>query len=402
MNRKLIFLLIVIFTLGLCSAGYASEGDFITLEQARSLAGANSRNLAKYEINVKKAQNQLLQKEEQRSDIFYEYDTMIKQYDSLYEQYYSLQTKLNEGDTSVISLMDDIQARISSIEKEMKTEYEKVKSSSDDIENAEISYDDAVIDRDNFKKQLQYNVEELYVSILNQEEALLIANKEYELKQSLLNMERIKLQLGSSKQQKVDQLTTDISGLKKRIIEQSSQIKTKKGKLNDMMGRVYSDELILAPFDVPETVEVPEYDYLLSKAVQQYNTLNKLKREIEQDEDDLDDESDYYRSVLLDLQIEEKKLQLEDEENKLDEAVSNLLADLEAKQGDYRISLIDFKNAKNSFEWDQKRFEMGHISKLALMESELSCLNAKNKTNSAGYALYLAERAVKLAESGIL
>ncbi len=401
MNKKLILLLTMLIVLSFCATGHASEDNVITLDQARMLANSNSRNLAKYDLKVKKAQYQLYQLEAQRNDIYYQSNYLFNRYNSLYEKYYSLQEQLNQGDESVVPQMDEIMEEIQNIEREMETQSEKISALEDSIESAEMNYDESTVNKNNFEKQLQFEVDRLYVTILNQEDALLTAGKEYELKLNLLNVEKTRLNLGSSSLQKVDQMAAEVADQKKRIVEQTHLIKTLKGKLNVMMGRGYDDELKLVPFNVPDAVEVPKYDQLLSNAFQKYNVLKKLQNEIEQDEDELEDENDYYQSILLGLQIEEKKLQLEDEEIKLKEMVYNLLADLEAKQEDYCLSIINYENAKKAFEWDKKRFEMGHISKLSLMKSELSYLNAKNKKTSSGYAFYLAERTLRLAEEGI-
>lgn len=54
MRGKRIILLTMLFVLSGFSVGYASEDaleNVITLEQAKELAGKNSRNLTKYEIS---------------------------------------------------------------------------------------------------------------------------------------------------------------------------------------------------------------------------------------------------------------------------------------------------------------------------------------------------------------
>lgn len=227
--------------------------------------------------------------------------------------------------------------------------------------------------------------------------------KELEMKQSLLNLERARLALGNSSRLKVDQLALDVSNIDKQIIELNSSIKKTKGKFNDMIGRDYDDELILAPFEIPETGEIPDYDILLSRATQEYDKIDELKRDIEQREDDLDYvEDDNYQEELLELEIKEKKLQLEDERYKLMDTLNNIMAEVKLKQEEYQLSLINYNNAQNNYKWDKKKFELGRISKLDLMQSELNYLNMKDKNISAGYGFYLAYRSLKLAEAGIL
>jgi outer membrane protein TolC len=300
--------------------------------------------------------------------------------------------------------MNAVWADISKVEKDMEAQSKKISSSESNIKNAETNYADAIKSKADLEKQLQFDVDQLYVAVLNQEAALSIANKEYERELDLLHVEKVRLQLGRSSRQQVDQLADHVAGFERKIIEQAEAVKTKKRQLNDLMGRGDDDELKLVPFDLPETAEVFDYDHLLSKALQQNPGLEKIRRELAQYGDelnDLDREDDYYEYRLKALDIEEKKLQLADEEKKLKERINNLIADLEAKQYAYHLSLISYENAVKVFQLDQKRFEMG-LSKLTLRQSELNCLNAQNRKNVAGYAFYLAEAAIRLAEEGIL
>ncbi|AEG59217.1 TolC family protein [Desulforamulus ruminis] len=381
--KKFILLLSMLLALSVSSVGYAAEdnaspeNNVITLEQAKALAYENSRSLKKYEISKDKAKYQKQQTE-------YEYNTILDRYNSIGK---SLES--DEGDSE-------------SIWDQLESQYEKVEASSGSIDDAENNYNDSVKEEKNYRTQLVYIIEELYTTILNQEESLLALNKEYEIKQYLLNIERQKLALGSSNLLTANELAVEVNSVNKSIIEQTNQIKTKKGQLNDMMGRGYDDELELVPVEVSTTVEIPEYNQLLSSATYAYNLLSQLKRDINDLEDDLDDEDDYYQSLILRQEIKEKELQLEDEKKNLNDTINNLIADVKSKQEDYQISLTNYQNAQRSYDWDKKRFELGQISKLALMESEQNYLNLKNKKVSAGNALFLAQRTLQLAEEGIL
>ena len=385
MSKKLILLLALSLVLGNISSGYAAEAEvttttatvvpITTLEQARGLVMENSRALQKYESNVKKTKYQQQQAEYQLNEAI--------------DRYNSIGSKLDEDNSE-------------NVWDQLDSQSDKIESSSDSIDDAENNYDDAVKEEDNYQKQLGYLVEELYTTILNQEAELSKLNKEYELKEYLLNVERKKLGLGSSSQYNVDELAADVNQLNKSVIEQTNTIKTQKGQLNDMMGRGYDEELQLAPFEVPVTLEIPEYERLLSDVTYSYTRLSQLKRNLTNLEDDYDDEDDYYKSLILSQEIKTKELELVDETNGLYETVNNMLTDAKSKQENYQLILTNFRNAQRSYEWDKKRYELGQISKLAFMESELSYLNVQNQKISAAYALYLAQGSLKLAANGIL
>lgn len=406
MKGKIIFLLTMFIVLIGLSNVYAAEDvkeddaeDVVTLEQAVKLAYNNSRSLTKYEISKQKAEYQLDGSEDQYRETNRDQDSNMYKYNN-YNQ--MLQDELEKPDPDD-SKIDDYENKMEELSKTINAQSDTLESMSNNQRGAEDNYDDAVVAEENYQKQLEFIVEELYATILIQDETLLTLNKEYSLKLDSLNIEKAKLQLGRSSQPNVDQLSMDVTELNKQIIELNSTIHDLKGELNDMMGRKYDDELSLAPFEIEENVEMPEYDALLSKATRNYEGISVIKRDISNTRDDLDrlNDSDSEYDVKR-MEIKEKELQLEDEQYNLKEAINNLITQVESKQEEYQLSLINYKNAQKNYEWDKKRFEMGQISKLDLIQSELDCLNAKDRNVSSGYSFYLAYRSLQLAEVGIL
>lgn len=402
MGKKLAALLMVVFVLGSFSNGYAATANTITLEQAKELVQSKNRDLQKYKLNVDKAKYNLYRTEDEREDIYDTLNNIHVRRIELSREYSSLQELLNQGDVSVLDRMNQIQAQIDSLDKQMVSQSDIINSFSDNIEDARNNYDDSVKDADNYKKQMDYIVEQLYINILNQEDNLVTLKKQYELNQYLLGLEEKKLQLGKSSQLNVSKLYADLTGQNKSIIELADDIKANKGQLNHMMGRDYYDELKLTPFHVPAVVEIPDQQQLLSSALQEYNTLSRLERDIDRSRDDLNDEDDIYQFALLKLGIMEKELQLEDEKANLAKTINNLIANVKSRQEDYQLAQINLINAQRDYEWDKKRYGLGFISRLALLESELKYLNMKDKEASGAYALYMAQRSLELAKEGIL
>lgn len=409
MKGKLILLLTMLIVLSGFSAVYAAENvneedvqeDVITLEQAVKLAYENNRSLTKYEISKQKAKYQLDDKQDQYKETNYDQDSNMYKYNNLSQK---LQEELGKDEPDN-SLIEQYEEQMDELSKKINDQSDTLESMSNSKRDAEDNYDDAVVTEEKYQKQLAFIVEELYTTILIQEENLLALNKEYALKLNSLNIEKTKLQLGGSNQLNVDQLSRDATELNKKIIDLKSTIHDLKGELNDMMGRKYDEELSLAPFEIEDDVEIeiPEYDALLSKATRNYNEISVIKRDISNTWDDLDHltDSDYQYDVKK-LEIKEKELQLEDTQYQLKKTINNLITEVQSKQEEYQLSLIDYKNAQKKYAWDQKRFALGQISKMDLLQSELSYLSAKDKNVSAGYSYYLAYRSLQLAEAGIL
>ncbi len=402
MNKKKIFLLAFMFVLMVSSTAYAAaesvtagETNAFTLEQVKSLVKDNSRSLQKYVINVETAKYKEQQANYERDGAYGLYDTYNSLANDLGNAYAKLAEAAPEEQAAIIT-------EIGKIENQRDAQYDKIKANQKSADTAKDSYNDAVKEEANYRKQVDYIVEELYTSILNQEEDLLALQKELELQQYLLKVERSKMGVGSSSQAKVDELAVKVNELNKKIITQSNSVMIKKGQLNDLMGKNFDDGLKLVPFEVSTTIELPEYKELLSSATYSYQLFSQLNRDLNQLDDDLDDENDYYQRTLLRQEIKGKELDLADAKQKLQETINNLLADVKTKQEDYQVALANYRNAQRSYEWTQKRYEMGQISKLALLESELNYVTMQNKKVSAGYTLYLTQGSLKLAAEGIV
>jgi hypothetical protein len=154
---------------------------------------------------------------------------------------------------------------------------------------------------------------------------------------------------------------------------------------------------------------MPTYDQIISKVLKESTKLSQIQRDIEKKENDLEDDlSDYtndykpYQEELVRLEIKEMELQLQDEKYRLKQNVNNLLASLDTKQKKYQLSQIETNNAKKQYNWDKKRYEIGQLPKLKLMQSELAYLNAKQGFLATEYDLFLTKRAIDLVDKGIV
>lgn len=402
MRLMLVFTLAGLIMLnGSAHAHATDEAPLFTLEQSVKLAYENSRSLKKHELNVQKTKYQFYDARDQYDQAGYAADAQLNRYFNLSSQYSGLQQQYNEGDGSVLARMNGIAQEMDVLWRDIERRIETNELLWNRKQDAEDRHQDALAAEEQYKTQLKYLVEELYTSILIQERSLLALNKEYELRRVLLDIEKTKLQFGRSTRLSVNQLSIFVSELSKDITELETLVRNSKGKLNDLLGRKYAEELRLTAFEIGENVEIPEYDVLLAAAARGYSGFSSLRREIEKAEANLSSASGYQYSILK-LELEERKLQLQDEEYKLMEKVSDLINRTKSKQEEYRLLQIAYKNAKDNYEWDLKRFEMGRISRVDLIRSELTYSNATNRYLSAGYSYHLACRSLELAAEGIL
>lgn len=400
MVKKCLYLLLtMILILGLGVDTYAATAT-ITLEQAKSLARIHSRELNQLKISSEKAEYQLDRAENQQSEEWEYLDNLSANYSSLQAELADLQQQLANGDSSVAGQINTVQAQLQTVSEKYNDQMGIVSSSTTKRE-AEDAYEDSAAELEAYKERLDYNVEKVYTSILTQSDALQTLQEEAELNEKLLAIEETRCQLGNSSQYQVDKLSSELAALKQRCVEANDTILQTKGTLNDYMGKEYDQEIELETFTVPEIDEVPDLENILTKTAENYLTLAQMERDIEQSENDLYATDDYYDQRLQNLELKNKELQLENEKTQIEQTISNLISDYKAKQESCRIADINYDNSNKSYAWDKRRFGLGQISRISLMQSELTYLQAKDKKSSSEYALYLAKQSLKLAEKGI-
>jgi len=136
-----------------------------------------------------------------------------------------------------------------------------------------------------------------------------------------------------------------------------------------------------------------------------YAKIPQLERDIIKKKGDLDDANirdDSNQQSLVEIEIKEKELALEEEKQKLKSLTSDLLAELQSKQKEYQLAEVSLKDALKTYEWNKQKYELGVISKIELASSEIAYLEALNNKKAAGYAYFLDQLSVSLAEQGIL
>lgn len=394
-----LLLTILFLLLSINITAYASdEVNIIDLKLAKELAVKNSRSMKNVELTVEKAKYN-----EYKAGSEYE-KVAYSGYYTLLNEYFILQQRLAEGDLSV-------QTRITALEKEMDKARATMNADTintanllDKYEEAQAAYDDKVRAQEDFEKELEYQVEQLYTNILQTEAQIKLLQQTYDQKITLLNYERIKKEIGASDAD-IDELVVEASNVSKSLKLLRDKLKVSKRQFNDLMGRVPEQPLQLVDFEVVITYQTPTYDDLLSKLTKNSAKIPQLQRDIEKQKGDLNDanvEDDSNTQKLVEIGIEEKELALEEEKLKLNNSVSDLIAELNSTQETYRLAEISLNSAKNAFGREQKKFEIGVISKLQLMNSAIKYQESINDRNLAGYEYSLARQAVALAELGIL
>lgn len=277
------------------------------------------------------------------------------------------------------------------------------------MDNAKKAYDAAVyansdgkVSQENLNKKIEYDVESQYLNLLNMDNNIKIAEKNYQLQTTNVNIESLKMHLGLSTKFLLDQQIQKAMQVEKQLQATYDTHKTLKWNFNRTLGRDLAAPFELAPVSFNpvkhENQQAGELKAIDSSlAVDQFNrTVEDKQKEIQ---DKLYTASD--KVEKLDFEIKQTSLLKSETEYQLKLKMKNLHEKLYLAQKtlvDNR-SIIDM--AKLNYEISQQQYELGMISKLALSVSEVSYLQTQANYEKAVYDYYLAAREVSLAEDGI-
>jgi len=254
-KRFKIFTYFLIFFLLLSPMGgsyAADEVDIIDLELAKELALKHSRDMKGMDLAVEKAKYSEYEAKDDYTDARY------SGYYTFLNEYFYLNDRLAEGDTSVEARIAVLEKEISKAKETMNADTINLANLKDKYDEAEALYDDKVRAKADFEKQLEYQMEQLYVNILNSEAQLKLLEKTYDLKVITLNYERMKKELGTFSGD-IDKMAVEASDISKSIKYLKDKLKVQKWEFNELLGREREKPLQLVDYHVNLSLAVPNY-----------------------------------------------------------------------------------------------------------------------------------------------
>ncbi len=265
---------------------------------------------------------------------------------------------------------------------------------------------DAVADTKRAKedtiKQVELTVEQLYTAILAMEDQVELLKKNCQYYDKLIKIEETKRELGLSSEVDLNKVYTQDKDINNKYTQLQDSLKLSKMQLNDIMGRPLEYNLKLTPFIVGPVTPHGEVNELTEKALDNTATIGQQKRDINDMKDDLDDLSDSNEEEVQKAQINQAKLNLEKTKVDITNGIKSLMADLEAKEKDYKLKHSEFAIAKQNYEYDKVRYGLGTISQIQYQASELTYQEKLNAYTKASYDYFINRQKLKLASEGIV
>jgi hypothetical protein len=277
------------------------------------------------------------------------------------------------------------------------------------MEVAKKAYDASVYAREdgktilsNLKKEIEYNTESLYLTILNMESSIEMLELSYELQNKVVEIEKLKVSLGMGTQFTLDKEVRKVRDLQIKLQELHDNHKTLRWNINRSMGRNIEAPLVLSPVAFTPTTynsETNTFDKALeaSLAIEQFNrTVEDKAKEIEEKRYTASDKVE-----RLNLEIKQIDLTKADTVYGMRLSVKNIYEKLLLAQKSLVNCRIAHEIAEKEFETHKLQYDLGVISKIVFDSYKITSEQTQVDYEKAVYDYYLAARKASLAEEGM-
>jgi len=252
------------------------------------------------------------------------------------------------------------------------------------------------------EKELELRVESMYFGLLNTNNTIMVQEKNLDLLGVQLQVERLKFALGLSTGVDEKSIAVQYDSLYKILDDLRNAQQLLVWQLNDLMGRDVTSQLNVKAEQITPVLMMINYEDILNNAIKNSLRIEQKKREIEDyDADARKETNSYERSSLL-LSEEIAKLALEDLMEITKVTVKTLVNTLENSYKTWENKSLAKTKAEAAYKNDKAKYELGLISKIQYMGSEMAYLQAVNEEMTAAQNWCLARNKTVIAKQGVL
>lgn len=381
----------------------AEASTSLTLSQAKDLAMEKSRTLQTLKINRNK-----LGVSADLAENTYDSTNINNTIDGYVNSIQSMQKQIAEldpiGDAAKIT---ELQGRVAKYEvlvsklKENKPSgsvLDTLKNTSRSTSNA---YEDIARSIKDTEKILTVNVENMFFGLVDLDNAYQIQQKYLDVLGKQLQIERLKKELGMSTTIEVTSGITKYETTAKLIADLKNKRQLLAWQLNDLMGRDIDLTLVIQPETINPIKEFIDVSQVTAKTLKNSLAMQQKEREIREYASDYRTQDDADQRKLLGYGKDLASLELADEKESINEKVQSLISTLGNSYKAWEIAKIDKDNAEQQYNNDQHRYDLGIVSKMQLIGSEVTYLQAVSDETKAAEAWLVAKHKIDLAKEGV-
>jgi hypothetical protein len=364
MQKKVVAVLLFVFSLGIYAPVATAEAETLTINKVVELAVLHSPELKQMKNKVELAYRTEIVSKQAKEWAYYSWEHSRFQNPAL-EADYRAKKKMWEN------AQDDLS--------DVKTSLEQT------------------------EKRIEYDAENLYLTILNLKNKRGILEDAVKLQTRLVQVERVKLKIGLSTKLQVQQVQETAETTQNSLKELKDNLTTLYWQFNRMIGQEVDTPFQLAsvafsPVKYSGKEEGLEQAKEASLALEQFNRMLKDTRK---DKRDLaPGNSD--RSLLFEAQMRQLELNIDDYSFGLETVLKRAWEKIELAQKKLIEAKNKYEKAKLNQEYQEKQYAVGVLPGIALDSGVLELKQAMSTYEQMVYDYYLATRELALVQQGIV
>ena len=285
--------------------------------------------------------------------------------------------------------------------------YEQTMSQIDQIDDALEQLADG---KENLKETLEdlehimrYSSAQMALSIVQLTDSVKLMEKQIALLDKSIAVYELQEKLGMATTINVDSQRTSKLEAQNQLREYKEQLDNLKRSLNLLIGRPVNNELNVVPMELSGVIEpAPQFTQeLINEFVKINPDMVTLLEERQDLKDSVKSDMGSDEKQDIEYQIQAKDMELKKQRQTAEDDLKAMIATMNKNATNYRISKDKLATEQKNFAIAQKKYELGMISQMQLMQNELALAQAELTNLGNGYQHYFDWQQFKLARQGI-
>ena len=307
-------------------------------------------------------------------------------------------------------LQADYQAALSSrqsLNQQLDSAYDQTIEAIDQLNDALDTIADSKNDlnqsMEDLEQIMRYSSAKMALSIVQLEESIDLIESQLAMLDKTIRIYELQAKLGMTTSLSVDAQRTSKVELQNSLNTTREQLDNLKRSLNLLIGRNANNPLEVVPMEVSGVITpAPQFT---AELVNQFVKVNPQMETLLDERQDLKDSakkdigSDEKQQI--DYQIQAKDMELKKQRQATEDNLKAMLANINKNAVNYRVSKEKMAAEQKNYSIALKKYELGMISQMQLLQAEAALAQAKLTNLSNAYQHYFDWQEYNLAKQGI-
>jgi len=250
---------------------------------------------------------------------------------------------------------------------------------------------------------MRYTSAQLALSIVQLTDSVELMEKQIALIDKTIAVYELQEQLGMATTISVDAQRTSKVEAENQLRDTKEQLDNLKRSLNQLIGRPVNNPLEVVPMELTGVIDpAPKFTQEL---INEFVKVNPQMVSLLEDREDLKDSAkgnkEKNEKEDIEYQIQAKDMELKKQRQAAEDDLKAMIATIEKNAVNYRVSKEKLATEQKNYAIAQKKYELGMISQMQLMQNEMALAQAELTNLSNGYQHYFDWQQFKLARQGI-